>query len=83
MDPVDVEMEWTDRFGHLVSEPGIDRGVVMREGSSFSLALHLTSITTSHGKRFNCHASIYIPLTSSCLPLAKFIKVAGSVRWSL
>ena len=59
--PVEVEMEWTDRFGNLVSEPGINRGVVMREGSSFSLALQLTSITTSHGKRFNCHATVHIP----------------------
>lgn len=59
--PVDVEMEWTDGFGSPVSEHGISRGVVTREGLNYSLALHFTSITTSHGKRFNCHASLHIP----------------------
>lgn len=59
--PVDFEMEWTDRFGNVISEPGISRGVLMKEESSISLALYITSITTSHGKRFNCQASIHIP----------------------
>ena len=57
IDTADIAIEWTDRFEHSISG-GV--GIIENSGSTYSLAIIFTSLMTSHGMKYACHATVHI-----------------------